>query len=209
MKIRYWLMLLVPASVLLGVLTAYLVEGPPPAPVAALVVQQPVLEPRELTLYFAAASGASLESESRQVPGCETELSCLRDTVEALILGPQGGMVPVLPPRTLLRDVSVADGIVTFDFNRDFIDAHPGGSLSELLTVYGLANTVSVNFPHIRQVRILVEGDAVETIKGHVDLRQPLAPDFRYGRAADASGAASPVSGSSETSVAGQSGRKE
>jgi len=47
-----------------------------------------------------------------------------------------------------------------------------------LLTVYALANTVAVNFPHLRQLRILVEGAAVETLKGHVDLRQPLVPDF-------------------------------
>jgi hypothetical protein len=47
-----------------------------------------------------------------------------------------------------------------------------------LLTVYALADTVAVNFPHLRQLRILIEGGAVETLKGHVDLRQPLAPDF-------------------------------
>jgi hypothetical protein len=51
-----------------------------------------------------------------------------------------------------------------------------------LLTVYGVANTLAVNFPHLRQVRFLVAGQDVETLRGHVDLRAPVPADFRYGR---------------------------
>jgi hypothetical protein len=50
------------------------------------------------------------------------------------------------------------------------------------LTAYGLANTLVVNFPHIRQVRLLVEGRPLETLKGHVDLREPLPADFSLAR---------------------------
>ncbi len=63
--------------------------------------------------------------------------------------------------------------------------AHPGGSISELFTVYGLANTLAVNFPHVRQVRILIEGEAVESLKGHVGLRDAVKADFRYSRPAE------------------------
>jgi hypothetical protein len=41
-----------------------------------------------------------------------------------------------------------------------------------------LADTLAVNFPHLRQVLIKVEGASVTTLKGHVDLRQPIIPDF-------------------------------
>jgi hypothetical protein len=77
-----------------------------------------------------------------------------------------------------LRNVTVTNSLVSVDFSQELIAAHPGGTQSELLTVYGLADTVAVNFPHLRQVQISVEGSPVATLKGHVDLRQPVNPDF-------------------------------
>ena len=41
-----------------------------------------------------------------------------------------------------------------------------------------LADTLASNYPHIRQVRILIEGAEVESLKGHVDLRRPVPADF-------------------------------
>ena len=79
-----------------------------------------------------------------------------------------------------MRGVTVDGGELQVDFDRALIDSHPGGSLGELLTVYALADTVAVNFPHLRQLRILIDGAAVETLKGHVDLRQPVSPDFQW-----------------------------
>jgi len=63
---------------------------------------------------------------------------------------------------------------------------HPGGSASELLTVYALANTIAANFPDYNQVRIWIEGQAQETLKGHLDLTRPIAADFGYCRGTDA-----------------------
>jgi len=37
---------------------------------------------------------------------------------------------------------------------------------------------VTANFPQVKKVQILVNGVAPETLKGHLDLRSPLAPDF-------------------------------
>jgi len=145
---------------------------------AVPVVAVPTQSTREVVLYFASADGQTLVAESRQIEGCEFDDDCLSETVQALISGPAGDLVSILPPRTILRDLAVVDSLVQVDFSRDLIDAHPGGTQSELLTVYGLTDTLAVNFPHLRQVQILVEGAPVATLKGHVDLRQPVYPDF-------------------------------
>jgi len=134
---------------------------------------------RTVTLYFAIADGTALAAEGREIADCPVDEECLRATVQALLDGPAGNLVPVLPSRAVLRGITVSGSEVQIDFDRALIDNHPGGSWSELLTVYALANTVAVNFPHLRQIRILVEGTAVDTLKGHVDLRQPVNPDFR------------------------------
>lgn len=151
---------------------------------------------RTVTLYFAAADGSALAAEGREIADCPIDEECLRATVQALLDGPTGDLVPVLPARAQLRGVSVSGSEVQVDFDRALIDNHPGGSWSELLTVYALANTVAVNFPYLRQVRILVEGAAVETLKGHVDLRQPVNPDFRLLlKTSDGEPAPTPVEG--------------
>jgi hypothetical protein len=79
----------------------------------------------------------------------------------------------------------VDGGTAVIDFSRDLVSSHPGGSSSELLTVYGLANSLAANFPHIRQVRILVDGEPVESLKGHVDLSRPVQADFSFSRLPD------------------------
>ena len=47
-----------------------------------------------------------------------------------------------------------------------------------MTAVYSIVNTVAVNFPRIKRVRLLLGGKEVATLKGHLDLREPLVPDF-------------------------------
>jgi len=43
---------------------------------------------------------------------------------------------------------------------------------NELLALYAIVNTVTVNFPEVRQVRFLVDGKEAQTLAGHIDLGQ-------------------------------------
>ncbi len=158
----------------------------------ASVAETPAAE-REVLLYFAAKDAAYLVAESRQIPDCLEETECLMETVQALVDGPVGDLAPIFPSHAQVRGVVVEEGVAVVDFSPEVAAGHPGGSMSELLTVYGLADTLAVNFPHIRQVRILVEGKEIPTLKGHVDLREPVKADFRFAR--DPSGAQAPRAG--------------
>ena len=60
----------------------------------------------------------------------------------------------------------------------DAISAHPGGTLTELLTVYTIVDALTVNLPGVQSVQILIDGKEVPTLAGHVDLRQPLAKNL-------------------------------
>ena len=59
---------------------------------------------------------------------------------------------------------------------------HPGGSFTELLTVYTIVNAVTANLPTIQRVQILIDGKEAETLAGHVDLRRPLIRDVTLDR---------------------------
>ncbi len=175
-----WATCLVVLLVFGGLLARHfmLPERPPAAPVAEQQ-EPPVL--REVILYFAVADGTHLESESRQIEDCLVEEECLLATVAALVQGPTQGLAPVVPPGARVNAVSVEGNTAIVDFSREFVSGHPGGAMSELLSVLGVANSLAVNFPHIRQVRIEIEGKAIDTIKGHVDLRNPVPADFNFG----------------------------
>jgi hypothetical protein len=51
-----------------------------------------------------------------------------------------------------------------------------GGSHEELMAVYSIVSTVTTNFPEVKRVRILVNGEPAETLAGHVSLRKALVP---------------------------------
>lgn len=155
----------------------YWLRSRPPLPAAATSQESPH-QRREVILYFASEDGSRLVPEVRELNGCRDQESCIRATIQALIHGPIGNLGPVMPAHTLLLSCTEAGGTAVADFSADLQKGHPGGSMSELLTVYALADTLASNYPHIRQVRILIEGAEVESLKGHVDLRRPVPADF-------------------------------
>jgi spore germination protein GerM len=160
-----------------GLVVGYLNTADAPQPPQS-AVETSAVTTREVILYFASVDGQALVAETRDIAECQQDEDCLRDTVRALIAGSQGEFAAILPAQVALNDVSVEGSLVNVDFSQELISAHPGGTQSELLTIYGLADTLAVNFPHLRQMRVLVDGAPVATLKGHVDLRQPINPDF-------------------------------
>lgn len=91
-----------------------------------------------------------------------------------LLASPPEGRVSPLPSGTEVREVWVAEqGIGYVDLGGE-ITSLPGGSLAELHAVYSIVNTLTTSFPQILAVQILVEGQEVETLTGHVDLSRPI-----------------------------------
>lgn len=162
----------------LSVLVTFLfLDRPEPEVVSAPVIEKGP-DARDAILYFAAPDATLLVAEGRMVDGCVEEVDCVLTTVRALIVGSSEALAPVLPSQTVVLSARIDGALVEVDFNHELVSGHVGGTQSELLSVYALANTLATNFPHLRQVRILVEGQPIDTLKGHVDLRQPVSPDF-------------------------------
>ena len=88
-------------------------------------------------------------------------------------------LVSAVPPGTTLRALFITDrGDAYVDLSHEVAAAHPGGTLNELLTVYTIVDALTVNLPGVQSVQILVDGKEVQTLAGHVDLRQPLAKNL-------------------------------
>jgi spore germination protein GerM len=91
---------------------------------------------------------------------------------------PPTGYVSAIPRGTALRAFYVTErGDAFIDLNSQVSKGHPGGSFAEFLTVSALVNDVTANLPAVQRVQILIDGQQVDTLAGHVDLRRPLTRD--------------------------------
>jgi spore germination protein GerM len=131
------------------------------------------------TVYYGSEDGQALVPVRREVPLAEGIVAQGRQILIAQLReAPEAPLVSVIPPGTTLRSFYVSErGDAFVDLSREVSSAHPGGSMTELLTVYAVVAAVTSNLPAIERVQILVDGKEVDTIAGHVDVRRPLPPD--------------------------------
>ena len=130
-------------------------------------------------LYFSDADHRFLTSEDRILAQPDTVVERARGMVCALIDGPQGPLTPIIPVETKLLALYVTqEGIAYVDFDRAISEKHPGGTLSELLTIFSIVNTLALNVPEIDAVKILIEGREAKTLAGHIDIRFPFRPNL-------------------------------
>jgi spore germination protein GerM len=132
------------------------------------------------TLYYGAADGQSLVAVRREVPLAEGLVPQGREILGAQFLAaPPPPYVSVIPEGTALRAFYVTDrGDAFVDLSPEASSRHPGGSSTELLTVFAIVNAVTANLPTIQRVQILIDGREADTLAGHVDLRRPLQQDL-------------------------------
>jgi spore germination protein GerM len=132
-----------------------------------------------VSIYFPSAERDGLVGEPHEIFMTSAPGDRAKQILADLISGPvreQG--LRALPPGTRLRQVYVLEqGTAYVDFSADLRQGLGGGSTEELFTVYAIVNSVALNIPEIRRVGILVNGEPVETLNGHLDLRRPLSPD--------------------------------
>ena len=94
--------------------------------------------------------------------------------VEALMAGTEKkGLANVFPKKAKLLHVTVSGKVAKVDFSRELQKNFVGGSTGEEMLVGSVVNTLT-EFPEIKKVQILVDGQEVETLSGHMDLSQPL-----------------------------------
>jgi spore germination protein GerM len=143
---------------------------PPPAETAPAV-------PRiKAMLFFASEDGQHLVATEREVALGEGVVAQARSILEAqLIAEPPAPLVSTIPKDSKLRGVFVSDRNEVFvDLEPSIRANHPGGSFQEIMTVYTIVNALLINLPTLQEVQILIGGQEVDTLAGHVDLRRPL-----------------------------------
>ena len=136
-----------------------------------------LVEKKEVLLYFSDSEGEYLIAEKRPILKKNEVKEEVKETILELIKGPKEKLIPTLPPRTKLLTLQINDaGVAKVNFSSALSKEHPGGSSAEMMTVYSIVNSLALNFPQIKRVQILIDGKTIETITGHLSLRQPVSP---------------------------------
>jgi len=127
-------------------------------------------------IYFPSTFGDGLVGKYSEIFETVTPGDQAKQIIADLIADPDNPeALRALPAGTRLRQAFVLEnGDCYLDFSRDLLEGVGGGSMEEILTVYAIVDSVVLNVSTIRRVAILVEGEPIETLNGHMDLRRPL-----------------------------------
>ena len=129
-------------------------------------------------LFFADLNSSALVREGREIDACDEVSVCLEEILEELINGPVGDLAPVLPPAGMFHSVKLDGGVARVDFAPELLDALPEGSNSEMMAAYSVVNSLALNYPQVKGVLFTLDGKPLQTLKGHLDISKPIAPDF-------------------------------
>lgn len=126
---------------------------------------------REVALFFMKTVGTDfmLQPVLTHIPG---DSDPHRRALAALFAGPPAGsgLDRVFPKTTKVLGLTIDHGMATVNLNQAATQLNVGAP-GEALAVAALVNTLT-KFPDVYRVKILVEGNEVESLAGHVDLTQ-------------------------------------
>ncbi|HET9795640.1 MAG TPA: GerMN domain-containing protein [Thermoanaerobaculia bacterium] len=154
------------------------VRAPSAAPIrlAPTPLPPPPAEKTRVTLFFVAREDGSLRPEERDVDKPTDAVVFARTIIREETAGPKDpALLPAVPAGMTLRNAFVpGDGRVVVDLNVDPAWARAAGSGDELACVGAIVNAMLQNIARTDRVQILVNGSAVETLAGHVDVSRPI-----------------------------------
>jgi len=94
-----------------------------------------------------------------------------KQVLNTLLAGPVDAESRTLPPdASLLAFYLLPDGTAIADFSEALATSIPSGIVSEQLAVNSITRTLEANVPQVQRLKVLIHGQEVETLAGHLDL---------------------------------------
>ncbi|MFQ5441245.1 MAG: GerMN domain-containing protein [Thermodesulfobacteriota bacterium] len=136
-------------------------EYPPPP-------QRTVL--REVRIYTLSEDGKHLKGKKAKINKGPLA-SEVKGAIGLLIKNQEKSAIP---SGTRLMGLKIKGGTAYVNLSVEASKNHGGGTMGELLTIYSIVDTVTLNFPEIKEIQILIDGRIQKTLKGHIDISFPL-----------------------------------
>jgi hypothetical protein len=130
-------------------------------------------EPRvKAKLFWASGNGdGTLLDSTVELPLSSDPVLRSKQVLNTLLAGPVDADLRTLPPdAVLLTFYLLPNGTAIADFSEALATATPSGIQSEQLAVDSITKTLEANVPRVQRLKILIHGQEVETLAGHLDL---------------------------------------
>jgi len=103
-----------------------------------------------------------------------------KQVINTLLAGPVDSDLRTLPPdAALLAFYLLPDGTAVSDFSEALATSTPSGIQSEQMAVDSIARTLEANVAQVKRLKILIHGQELDTLAGHVDLTQLFIVDTK------------------------------
>lgn len=130
-------------------------------------------EPRVRAKMFWAsnAEDGTLSPVTVELPLTGDPVVRSKQVLNTLLAGPVDSELRTLPPdAVLLSFYLLPNGTGVADFSETLGTSIPSGIESEQMAVDSIARTLEANVPQVQRLKILIHGQEVETLAGHLDL---------------------------------------
>jgi hypothetical protein len=142
-------------------------------------------DPRVKTKLFWAADAetSTLTSVVVELPLSNDPVLRSKQVLNVLLAGPVDAELRTLPPdAVLLAFYLLPDGTGIADFSEALGTSIPSGIASEQLAVDSITRTLEANVPKVQRLKILIHGQEVETLAGHLDLTGAFVVNTKAGQ---------------------------
>lgn len=155
-------------------------------------------------LFWASGNGdGTLTDTTVELPLSSDPVLRSKQVLNTLLAGPVDVELRTLPPdAALLAFYLLPNGTAVADFSEAMATAIPSGIQSEQLAVDSITRTLQANVPQVQRLKILIHGQEVETLAGHLDLTGTFQVNESAGTAAPAALPVSPQAAPSKPGAA-------
>lgn len=133
-------------------------------------ISTPTDTPVQAKIFWAAGPDkiAPIEVE---IPLSADPVERCRQLLQTLIANPPTPDQRTLPASAVLLGFYILPGgTAVADFSDSLTSETPSGILSESMAVNSIVKTLAANVPSLQRLKILIHGQEVDTLAGHVDL---------------------------------------
>lgn len=135
---------------------------------------------RKVLLTFPSRQQPGFVTVEREIYATASNVNQAKQVLLALLAGPNGqgneaSAAPCFGPQAAFLELYLdGKGLAVLDLPAATVAALPGGTSSEVATLFCLVRTLSANVPQVGRVQVLIDGQVTESLRGHMDLQDPL-----------------------------------
>ena len=139
----------------------------PPAPVSSG-------DPKvRVKMFWGSKAGDSFTPVTVELPLSADPVLRAKQVLNTLLAGPIDPEARTLPAdAALLAFYLLPDGTGVADFSESMSTSIPSGIQSEQIAVDSITRTLEANVPQVQRLKILIHGQEMDTLAGHLDLTQ-------------------------------------